>query len=577
MLHHLRIQNFAIIEALDLEFKPGLIILTGETGAGKSIIMGALDMLLGQRVDMSTLRKGSEYASVEAVFKVPEIVREQVSLILKEEDLLEDASYLTLTRELRKDKRNIARVNGHVTNVATLVKLGEFLVDIHGQSEHLSLMRVNQHLGLLDRYAGTIDLLKDYQDIFEQLKRTQEELSRLRQLDLEAEQRKELLSFQVDEIEKAKLGEGEDEVLQESRNRLANAEKLADLSQNILVLLDDAPAHQPTVMELMGQIVNAVEELSKTDPTLTKMNERTQSFSDGLFDFAKDLRTYLESLEFDPVEFERVQDRLELIRELKRKYGETIPEIKKYQAKSSRELEEISGRSDRIGELIDMEVKQLIELGQRGGELTKRRKEGALQLESELEVQLNDLKMTGSKFKVEFITAEDPNGVPGENEKRIAYYSNGLEKVEFLIETNPGEGFKPLVKTASGGETARLMLAIKNVLAQADHISTLVFDEIDQGIGGRIGAVVGEKLYRLTPEHQVICITHLPQLAGFGQQHYQVLKHVDGGRSTIQVQEIHGKERVEELATMLGGLSEKNLESAKELLEIVSGVIHSNS
>ena len=577
MLHQLRIQNFAIIEALDLEFKPGLIILTGETGAGKSIIMGALDMLLGQRVDMSTLRKGSEYASVEAVFKVPEIVREQVSLILKEEDLLEDASYLTLTRELRKDKRNIARVNGHVTNVAVLVKLGEFLVDIHGQSEHLSLMRVNQHLGLLDRYAGTIDLLKDYQDIFEQLKRTQEELSRLRQLDLEAEQRKELLSFQVDEIEKAKLGEGEDEVLQESRNRLANAEKLADLSQNILILLDDAPAHQPTVMELMGQIVNAVEELSKTDPTLTKMNERTQSFSDGLFDFAKDLRTYLESLEFDPVEFERVQDRLELIRELKRKYGETIPEIKKYQAKSSRELEEISGRSDRIGELIDMEVKQLIELGQRGGELTKRRKEGALQLESELEVQLNDLKMTGSKFKVEFITAEDPNGVPGENEKRIAYYSNGLEKVEFLIETNPGEGFKPLVKTASGGETARLMLAIKNVLAQADHISTLVFDEIDQGIGGRIGAVVGEKLYRLTPEHQVICITHLPQLAGFGQQHYQVLKHVDGGRSTIQVQEIHGKERVEELATMLGGLSEKNLESAKELLEIVSGVIHSNS
>jgi DNA repair protein RecN (Recombination protein N) len=577
MLLDLRIRNFAIIEALDLEFKPGLIILTGETGAGKSIIMGALDMLLGQRVDMSTLRKGSEFASVEAVFKVPDIVREQVNLILKEEDLLEDSPYLTLTRELRKDKRNIARVNGHVTNVAVLVELGEYLVDIHGQSEHLSLMRINQHLGLLDRYAGTMDLLRSYQEIYTKLKETQEELSRLRQLDLEAEQRKELLAFQVDEIEKAELQEGEDEILKESRNRLANAEKLADLSQNILVLLDDAPAHQPTVLDLIGQIVSAVEELSKTDPGLTKLNERTQSLSDGLFDFGKDLRTYLESLEFDPVEFERVQDRLELIRELKRKFGNTIPEIINYQTKSSKELEEISGRSDRIEELIELENQQLKELGERGGKLSGKRKEGALHLESDLEVQLNDLKMAGSKFRVDFITSEDQNGVLQEDGKRITYYSNGLEKVEFLIEANPGEGFKPLAKTASGGETARLMLAIKNVLAQADHISTLVFDEIDQGIGGRIGAVVGEKLYRLTSKHQVICITHLPQLAGFGQQHYQVLKHVDGGRSTIQVQEISGKERIEELATMLGGLSEKNLESAKELLQNVSVVINSGS
>ena len=558
-----------------MEFKPGLIILTGETGAGKSIIMGALDMLLGQRVDMSTLRKGSEFASVEAVFKVPEIVRDQVEYILKKEDLLEDSPYLTLTRELRKDKRNIARVNGHITNVAVLVELGEYLVDIHGQSEHLSLMRVNQHLGLLDRYADTTDALRTYQETFEKLKRIQEELSHLRQLDFEAEKRKELLAFQVDEIEKAALQEGEDETLQESRNRLANAEKLADLSQNILVLLDDAPAHQPTVMDLMGQIVSAVEELSKTDPGLTNLNERTQSFSDDLFDFGKDLRTYLEGLEFDPDEFERVQERLELIRELKRKYGATIPEILDYQAKSSKELEEISGRGDRIEELIEFEDQQLIELGQRGEKLSRMRKEGAIELESNLEVQLNDLKMAGSRFKVDFITSEDQDGVPREDGKRIAYYSNGLEKVEFLIETNPGEGFKPLAKTASGGETARLMLAIKNVLAQADHISTLVFDEIDQGIGGRIGAVVGEKLYRLTPKHQVICITHLPQLAGFGQQHYQVLKHVDGGRSTIQVQEIRGKDRIEELATMLGGLSEKNLESAKELLENVSAVIGS--
>lgn len=573
MLLELRIKNFAIIEILNLDFKPGLIVLTGETGAGKSIIMGALDMLLGQRVDMSTLRKGSEYASVEAVFQIPETTREQITQLLNEEDILDDSEYLTLTRELRKDKRNIARVNGIRTNVAVLVQLGEFLVDIHGQSEHLSLMRVNQHLGLLDRFSATSDLLRAYQDVYKELKSIQTELEELRQSDLEAEQRKELLAFQVDEIEKTGLQIGEDEQLTEKRNRLANAEKLADLSQSILILLDDAPAHQPTVMDMMGQIVSAVEALLKTDPGLSALTEKTQDLNDGLFEIGKDLRTYLDNLEFDPAEFEQVQDRLELIRGLKRKYGETIPEILDYQEKSRNDLIEITGRSTRIEELEALESHQLEELGVRGSELTRGRKQGALRLESELETQLNDLKMAGSKFSVDFKSQEDSDGVPIDGNKRVEYYSNGLERVEFLIETNPGEGFKPLAKTASGGETARLMLAIKNVLAQADHISTLVFDEIDQGIGGRIGAVVGEKLFRLTSEHQVICITHLPQLAGFGQQHFQVLKNIEDGRSAIQVLEISGTERVEELATMLGGPSEKNIESAQELLDFVSGVI----
>jgi len=573
MLLELRIKNFAIIETLTLDFSPGLIILTGETGAGKSIIMGALDMLLGHRVDMTTLRKGSEFASVEAVFKIPESVKDPIIQLLKEEELLDDYEHITLTRELRKDKRNIARVNGHRTNVGVLVQLGEYLVDIHGQSEHLSLMRVNQHLDLLDRFSDTTELLTKYQDVYTELKVVQAELNRLRKSDLEAEQRKELLAFQVDEIEKATLEDGEDKILLERRTRLANAEKLADVSQNILILLDDAPGHQPTVMDLLGQIVSSVEDLSKTDPSLAELNEKTGELSEGLFEVGKDLRAYLDSLEFDPDEFENVQDRLELIRGLKRKFGETIPEIIAYQSRSQIELEEITGRSSRIVDLEVEENKLLTQLIQRGSELSMGRKQGAQTLASELEIQLNDLKMAGSKFKVDFEIKEDPEGVLTKEGQRIAYYSNGLEKVEFLIETNPGEGYKPLAKTASGGETARLMLAIKNVLAQADFISTLVFDEIDQGIGGRIGAVVGEKLYRLTEKHQVICITHLPQLAGFGQQHYQVSKDVEGGRSFIQVREISGQDRIRELATMLGGPSEKNLESAQELLEYVSRVI----
>ena len=576
MLLELRIKNFAIIEALNLEFKPGLIILTGETGAGKSIIMGALDMLLGQRVDMATLRKGSEFASVEAVFKIPQSVKAPVIQLLEKEEILEDPEYITLTRELRKDKRNTARVNGHRTNVGVLVELGEYLVDIHGQSEHLSLMRVNQHLGLLDRFSNTTDLLSKYQGVYSELKDVQAELNKLRQSDLEAEKRKELLTFQVDEIEQAGLEDGEEQILVERRTRLANAEKLADLSQNILILLDDAPGHQPTVMDLIGQVVSSVEDLSKTDPGMAALNEKTGELSEGLFEVGKDLRSYLESLEFDPNELENVQDRLELIRGLQRKYGDTIPEIIAYQNQSQKELLEITDRGARIKELEELESRFLEELSRRGGELSRGRKQGALVLASELETQLNDLKMAGSRFEVDFKSGEDPEGVLTEEGQQVAYYSDGLEKVEFLIETNPGEGFKPLVKTASGGETARLMLAIKNVLAQADHISTLVFDEIDQGIGGRIGAVVGEKLYRLTAKHQVICITHLPQLAGFGQQHYQVSKDVEGGRSYIQVQEISGEERIKELATMLGGPSEKNLESARELLNYVSQVIHQN-
>lgn len=573
MLVELRIKNFAIIDSLKLDFDPGLVILTGETGAGKSIIMGALEMLLGSRVDMSALRQGSDFASVEAVFKIPPHIKDNLLKRLEEEDVLDGKEFLTLTREMRSDRPNVARVNGHRANVALLVELGESLVDIHGQSEHLSLMKVSQHLGLLDRYAGTSDLLKSYQETYQDLGQTLSELARLKQLDREADQRKELLAYQIEEIDLAGLEEGEQERLAERRNQLMNAEKLSSLSQKILVVLDDAPANQPTMNDLMGQIVGAVEELSKTDPTLEELNGKTALISDGLFDLGKELRSYLDNLEFDSEELDQTQERLVLIQELKRKYGQDIAEVLSYRDQAKQELGEITGRSERIEELQKSKEKLLAELAQRGQVLTIARQEGSAKLAADLENQLNDLKMTGSRFQVAFRQEEDPEGVRLETGKKVAYYPEGLEKIEFLVETNPGEGLKALAKTASGGETARLMLALKNVLAQADHISTLVFDEIDQGIGGRVGAVVGEKLYRLTPEHQVICITHLPQLAGFGQQHFQVAKSLVDGRTTIQVREIQGEERVAELATMLGGPSEKNRDSARELMAYIKAKI----
>lgn len=570
MLVELRIKNFAIIDSLQLEFDPGLVILTGETGAGKSIIMGALEMLLGSRVDMSALRQGSDFASVEAIFKIPPTIKDSLLNRLKEEEILDGTEYLTLTREMRTDRPNIARVNGHRTNVALLVELGESLVDIHGQSEHLSLMKVSQHLGLLDRFANSTELLTAYQEVYSDLHQTQKELAKLRQIDLEADQRKDLLSFQIEEIELAGLQEGEEDRLAERRNQLVNAEKLSDLSHKILAVLDDAPGNQPTVMDLVGQIVRSADELSKIDPSLEILTGKTAGLSDGLFELGKELRSYLDNLEFDSTELDQAQERLVLIQEMRRKYGQDISEILAYRDQARVELEEITGRSTRIDELQKIEESLMVELGQRGQDLTRARQEGSRQLAVDLEDQLNDLKMAGARFEVAFRAEEDPAGVLNGTGNHVKYYPDGLEKIEFLVETNPGEGLKALAKTASGGETSRLMLALKNVLAQADHISTLVFDEIDQGIGGRIGAVVGEKLYRLTPEHQVICITHLPQLAGFGQQHFQVVKSLAEGRTAIQVLEIQGEARVEELATMLGGPSEKNLASARELMAYIA-------
>lgn len=570
MLLELRIKNFAIIDSLELAFNPGLVVLTGETGAGKSIIIGALETLLGSRVDMSALRQGSDFASVEAVFKIPENSKDHLLKRLEEEEVLDGRDYITLTREMRADRPNTARVNGHRATVSLLVELGQALVDIHGQSEHLSLMRVSHHLDLLDRFANTDDLLAAYQQTYRDLEQTQTELDRLKALDLEAEQRRDLLSFQIEEIQLAGLQVGEEELLVERRNQLVNAEKLSDLSQKILFILDEAPGNQPTVMDMVGEIVQSVESLTNTDPSLEGLTEQTTGLSDGLFELGRSLRSYLESLEFDPDELNQTQERLVVIQEMKRKYGEDIPAIFDYRDRASTELEEITSRSDRIEQLQSKEKDLLVDLSQQGQLLTQARKEGSRQLAAELEEQLNDLKMAGASFEVAFNTEEDPSGVLNESGQRVKYYSNGLERIEFLVETNPGEGLKALAKTASGGETSRLMLALKNVLAQADHIPTLIFDEIDQGIGGRIGAVVGEKLYRLTPEHQVICITHLPQLAGFGQQHFQVAKSLIDDRTTIQVLEIHGEERVQELATMLGGPSEKNLASARELIAYIN-------
>ncbi|MBW8010789.1 MAG: DNA repair protein RecN [Chloroflexi bacterium] len=570
MLVELRIENFAIIDRLEIEFGAGFIAFTGETGAGKSIIIDAVETLLGVRADASFIRTGVKSSSVEGTFRVREQTRQTIHAILNREELMDDPDYLTLRREFRTQGRNVARVNGRTVKLSLLRELGEILIDVHGQSEHLSLRRVKNHLGLLDRFAEVDDSLADYRKTYEALRELRSELSALREAESDAVRRAELLAFQVDEITAANLQAGEEEDLREERTRLANAESLANLANTALAALDDTTPDAPAATDRMGEVVKALQDLSKVDESQAEFNESAQELFDGLTNLARELQGYLEIIEFNPKRLEEVEERLELLHNLKRKYGEGILEILAFGEQAQEDLDAITHAEERLAELEARENTLLQAIGEKAELLSTKRHNAADKLSTDIEVQLNDLRMAGARFGVDFKTRPDPNGIQVGDDERLAFDSNGFESVEFLVEPNPGEGLKPLAKIASGGETSRLMLALKNVLAHADQTPTLIFDEIDQGIGGRVGAVVGQKLWNLGREHQVLCITHLPQLAGFGEQHFKVDKLVKDGRTITQVKKLNGEARLMELALMLGEVSEGTLQSANEILQTVN-------
>ena len=573
MLAELRIENFAIIDKLDLEFGPGLVILTGETGAGKSIIIDAVETLLGVRADMTMVRTGVANSSVEGTFKIMPKVREAVHAILEEEDLLDDKNYVTLRREFRRGGRNVARVNGRTVNLTLLRSLGELLIDLHGQSEHLSLLRVKNHLGLLDRFAEIDKELDDYLQTYGELRAVRKELKELRQVESEAARRVELLNFQVDEISAASLVPGEEEQLKEERTRLANAENLAAQATAAMTALDESDPHSPSATDRLGEAMQALEALAKVDESRAKFSELAQGLFDGTTELARDLGKYLDEIEYNPARLEEVEERLNLIHNLKRKYGETIVEINAYGENAQKELDAITHAEERLQELGLQEADLLGALAQKALVVSEERHKAAETMSQSIVSELQDLRMEEARFEVDFKTREDPEGIELPDGERAAFDSNGFESVEFFVAPNPGEGMKPLVKIASGGETARLMLALKNVLAKADVTPTLIFDEIDQGIGGRVGAVVGHKLWNLGREHQVLCITHLAQLAGFGEQHLKVDKVVQGDRTVTVVKGLKKKDRLMELAQMLGEVSEGTLQSANEILQSVEQVI----
>ena len=573
MLTELHIQNFAIIDKLDLRFGSGLIILTGETGAGKSIILDAVVMLIGGKADTTFVRTDSDAAFVEGVFQLKGPEKEAVHEVLKREELMDDPDYVVLMREVRKEGRSVARVNGRTVSISLLKELGGILIDIHGQAEHLSLLDSRAHLGLLDRFAEISRPLSDYRQTYHTLMNLRRELVDLRKAQSDADRKIDMLTYQAEEIEAVRLKPGEDEELRQERDRLANAESLAQNAQEALGVLEDGTPETPAATDLVGQAAQAIAALAKIDSEQSELSNQAEILLETMSDIVHSLRDYLEEIEFNPKRLDEVEERLDIIHSLKRKYGGSIQAVLAYGADARKQLETITGAAERIDDLELQEAKLLDKLAKQGGVLSEKRKSSAITMGKGIETELGDLKMASARFSVDFQTKLDPNGIPQQDGTRIAFDHNGFDKVEFLIAPNPGEGLKPLVKVASGGETSRLMLGLKNVLARADEVPSLIFDEIDQGIGGRVGMVVGQKLWNLSRMHQVFCVTHLPQLAVFGDEHFQVQKLIQGNRTLTRVERLHDEPRLLELSQMLGEVGEGTLRSAHELMQVAREMV----
>jgi DNA repair protein RecN (Recombination protein N) len=578
MLTELHIRNFAIIDELALQFAPGFNVLTGETGAGKSIILDAMSLVLGGRADTTMVRAGHDGAHVEATFVLNPLLQTAITPLLVEEGVEgEDENTLLLARELRANGRNICRINGRTVTLALLRQLGEMLVDIHGQGEHLSLLKPRSHLPLLDAYAGLEGERTAVAREVAALYAVQRELHDLRQNERSLAQRIDLLKFQIEEINAANLKVEEEEELHAEEKRLANVEQLTRQTAESLAMIMSVDDETPGAVDLLGQAERALGQLVRLDESQTPLLDRLQGLVFQLNEVAAELRHYQEQLEFNPSRLDQVEERLALINRLKRKYGDDVETILALRDAAVADLERISHSEERISELAQVEERYLRRIGQMAATLSARRQAAAVTLATAVERELADLQMEGAQFKVGFACEVAADGA-FVAEQRLAFDQTGIDRVEFLMSANPGEPPKPLAKVASGGETARLMLALKSVLAQVDATPTLIFDEIDQGIGGRVGNIVGRKLWRLAAvgQHQVTVVTHLPQLAGYGDRHFQVSKRVLNGRTATVVASLDTTGRIQELAAMLGTQGEHAVGGAESILQQVTAVKESD-
>ncbi len=549
MLTDLFIKNFAIIDNLHVSFRGGLNVLTGETGAGKSIIIDAVNLVLGGRASADLIRTGEEEASVEAIFDTgaAPAIREWLA-----ETGVDCDAELLVKRTVSRSGRNRVFVGGGLSTLAVLAELASRLINIYGQHESQTLLRPDNHLFLLDGFSSLAKLREEFAALHGRYRQTVNELQRLEEGEREAGRRLDMLSFQSGEIAAAALRIGEEEELARERELLAHAEKLLENSQGAFELLYGGDA---AILGSLRRVISGVAEIAAIDAKAEGMAEALDNAYLQLEDAALALRDYAGRVETDPRRLQEIDDRLDLIAQLKKKYGTTVADIIAYREEIDGELAALLYREESKGNLEERAQELRAGMARLGEELSGRRKEGAKALKTAMEKELKDLAMKSAHFEVALITLDEPR-------------ATGMERAEFLFSPNPGEAPRPLARIASGGELSRLMLALKQVHPESD-VPTLVFDEVDSGIGGATSALVGKKLKRVARGQQVLCITHLPQVAAFADHHFRVEKVVDDGRTRTHVSLLNGEERVKEMARMLGGvkITEKTLEHAREMIE----------
>ena len=556
MLRELHIKNVAVIESATVQFDNGFQTLTGETGAGKSILIDSISMALGSRSSRDLIRTGAEFASVDLVFETDntEILNKLNDLGIECED-----STILIGRKIFVDGKSKCMINGRLTPLNIVKEAGELLLTIHGQNDNQSLLSPKSHIHFVDEYAGNSEILANYKEQYKKVKDIEEELSALNTDDAEKERLTELLSFQVDEINSAKLKAGEEDELEERKSFLQNAEEIAEASNGAYFALHGGDESDNGACDLLADALKRLERVKDFDSKLSQYYETLSSVMADIDDVTNELRGYKDSIDYSSRELDETEDRLSLIFNLKRKYGNSIEEILEYGRKSAERLSAIEKSDERRTELEDNLKKEKNELLERAQALTKSRVDAALKLQESVMNELLDLDMQKMRFSVSVS--------PKTNCEK-----DGMDDVEFLISANPGEELKPLSKIASGGEMSRIMLAMKSVLSDSDMVETLIFDEIDTGVSGRAAQKIAEKMGMLSKKRQLLCITHLAQIAAMADYHYLIEKNSDADSTKTTVTQIEGDERKCELARIIGGVkvTDTTLNAAQEMLDMAA-------
>ncbi|MEW5784903.1 MAG: DNA repair protein RecN [Bacillota bacterium] len=559
MLHELRVSNYALIEDLSLTLTRGLNVLSGETGAGKSIVIGAINLLLGERASTEQVRRGEEAALVEGIFDPATAPAEELCALLEGAGI-EPGDELIIAREVSLGGRSVARVHGRTVPIAFLKDLGQMLVDLHGQHQHQSLLRPEAQLELLDSFGGEVVLAarSAAAALYRQRQQRKQELAALGSDSAERERRIDILAFQMQEIEKAALKSGEEDELIKQEKVLAHAEKLRAIvarAYGEIYAGDDGSAVQ-AAFDVLNSNRGALDEAAHIDESLAPLVELLESAAAQIEEVSLELRDYQSKIEFEPAELVAVQERLNLIRGLKRKYGQTVEDVLTFAAATGEELERLKN-SETVALQLEQEIAGLErQLAEACAALRSRRQECAAALERLLEEGLHEVALPGARFRVAFT-------------ERETVTIRGADQVEFMFSANPGEAVKPLAKIISGGEMSRVMLVLKTILARQDRIPTLIFDEVDAGIGGATVQAVAEKLALLGRHHQVICVTHSPQIAAMADNHILLFKEQSGERTLTRGMKLQETRRREEIARMLdgAGIDAIGLQHVDSLLE----------